>query len=119
MNAIPTKAFWVIWTVISLLLFATLPTNLEITNGIIKKGFVYIFIFGLIKILTKKTAWTFARSFIVSTAAFGLFLIFTLYTEWQGDWKTQTITRIEGWLNVNNNVSKLCRLETLPGSTIG
>src|SRR5687768_6054667 len=91
MNAIPTKAFWVIWTVISLLLFATLTTNLEITNGIIKKGFVYIFIFGLIKILTKKTAWTFARSFIVSTAAFGLFLIFTLYAEWQGDWKTQTI----------------------------
>lgn len=93
------KIFWTIWIIISLLLIGNLTTNIEITNGFIKKGLIYIFIFGLVRIVTIKSPWTLNKSLTVSTVAFGLFLIFNLYTDWSSDWKTQTI------IYTNNHLS--------------
>ena len=84
---------------ISLLLIGTLTTDIEITNGLIKKELIYIFIFGLVKIVTIKRPWTLTKRLTVSTVAFGLFMIFNLYTDWRGDWKTQTI------IYTNNHLS--------------
>jgi len=86
-----TKAIWTIWTMISLLLIGTLTFDIEITNGLIKKGLIYVFILGLVKIVTIKRPWTLTKTLTVSTVVFGLFLIFNLYTDWRGDWRTQTI----------------------------
>jgi hypothetical protein len=91
MKSTLTKTFWIIWTLISLLILGTLATDIEITNGLIKKVLVYIFIFGLVKIVTIKRSWTLTRTLTLSSVAFGLFLIFSLYTDLRGDWKTQTI----------------------------
>lgn len=79
------------WIMISLLLMGTLTTDLEVTNGFIKKGLISIFIFGFVKVLTMKTPWTLGRTLIVSTAVFALFLIFNRYLDLRGDWKTQTV----------------------------
>ena len=84
---------------ISLLLIGTLTTDIEITNGLIKKGLIYIFIFGLVRIVTIKRLWTLTKRLTISTVAFGLFLIFNLYTDWRADWKTQTI------IYTNNHLS--------------
>jgi hypothetical protein len=91
MKSIPTKTFWILWTMISLLLIGTLITDIEITNGLIKKGLIYIFIFGLVKITTAKVPWELTRRLVVSTVVFGLFLILYYYSYPPGDWKTQTI----------------------------
>jgi hypothetical protein len=93
MKSILTKTFWTIWVMISLLLIAALTTNIKITNGLINNGLVYIFIFGLVKMVVAKRSWALAKKLVASTAVFGLFLSFQFYTDWswRGDWKTQTI----------------------------
>jgi hypothetical protein len=91
MKSLRTKTYWTIWTIISLLLIGTLMSDIEITNGVVKKGLIYIFILGLISIVTIKKPWTLTKTLAVSTLVFGLFLIFKLYTDWRGDWKTQTV----------------------------
>ena len=75
----------------SLLLIGTLTTDIEITNGLIKNVLMYIFISGLVKIVTKGRSWTMNRRLAISTLAFGMFLILSLFTDWRGDWKTQTV----------------------------
>lgn len=76
---------------VAVLLIGTLTADIEVTNGLIKKGFSYIFIFGFVKVLTIKRPWNFIKTLTVSTAAFALFLILSFYLDWRGDWKTQTI----------------------------
>jgi hypothetical protein len=76
---------------ISFVLIATWTTDIEITNGLVKNGFIYIFIFGLIQIITAKLPWTWTKKLMASTGVFGLYLIFHLFTDWRGDWKTQAI----------------------------
>jgi hypothetical protein len=75
---------------ISFVLIATWTTDIEITNGLVKNGFIYMFIFGLIQIITAKLHWTWTKKLMTSTGVFGLYLIFHLFTDWRGDWKTQT-----------------------------
>jgi hypothetical protein len=86
-----TKIFWVTWTIVLLLLIGTLTTPIEITNGLFEKGLVYIFVFGIIKILTANLSWNLARKLALSALIFGALLIFKQFTDWRGDWKTQTI----------------------------
>ena len=86
-----TKIFWTTWTIVLLLLIGTLTTNIEITNGLIKKGLIYIFIFGFIKMLTTNLSWTLTKKLALSALIFGMFVIFKQFTDWRGDWKTQTI----------------------------
>jgi hypothetical protein len=99
MKSIPTKTFWTIWTIISLLLVGTLTTDIEVTNGFIKKGFIYIFIIGLVKVVTVKRPWTLVKTLTVSTLAFAFFLFIHRYLDWRRDWKTQTI------IYTNNHLS--------------
>jgi hypothetical protein len=91
MTSILSKISWTIWVVISLLLISASTTNLEITRGIVNSGFVYIFILGFVALMTLRKPWTRSKRLMVSVAIFGFFLIFKLYTDWRGDWKTQTI----------------------------
>jgi hypothetical protein len=99
MKSIITKALWTIWITISLTLIGTLTTDLEVTNGLIKKGVICIFIFGFVNVLTIKRPWPLIKTLTVSTVVFALFLIFNRYLDWRGDWKTQTI------IYTNNHLS--------------
>ena len=91
MNTILAKALWTIWTVVSLLLFATLTTDLEITRGFVTKGLIYVFIVGLTAIVTLKKPWSSIKILTVAAMMFGLYLLLTTFLDWRGDWKTQTI----------------------------
>ena len=91
MTSILTKLLWTIWTVVSLLLLATLASNLEITNGFVNRGLVFIFILGLIGVVTIRKPWTPMKKLTVATTVFILFLAFKFLTDWRGDWKTQII----------------------------
>jgi hypothetical protein len=84
---------------ISLAFIGTLTTDLEVTNGLIKKGLIYFFIFGLVKVLAIKRNGTLTKTLTVSTAAFAFFLIIHRFLDWRGDWKTQTI------IYTNNHLS--------------
>src|SRR5687768_9663325 len=91
MSSILTKAFWKIWTMISLLLIGTWMTDIEITKRLICNGFIGIFIFGIVRIVTTTLPWTLTKKIITSAVVFGIVVIFKLLTDWGGDWKTQTI----------------------------
>ncbi|MBI3218010.1 MAG: hypothetical protein HYZ44_00710 [Bacteroidetes bacterium] len=83
---ITARVFWTIWTIASLILVGTI-SNLEITSGLILKGIIYIVILGMTQLLTRNLYWIFG----ISTVLFVAFLTFKFYTDWRGEWKTQTI----------------------------
>jgi hypothetical protein len=85
------KVSWAIWITVSLLLIATIISNLEITSRIVNRVLIFVFIVGLIEILTIRKSWTRIKRLLGATAIFAMFLIFKFYLDWRGDWKTQTI----------------------------
>lgn len=82
---------WTFWTISSLLLIVSLVTKIEITDAIIKRVLVFIFIIGQIRIFTVKHSWTWTKNLVVSSVAFGLFMTLNIYSDWRYDWETKTI----------------------------
>lgn len=82
-----TIALWAVWTVITVLILASRISSLEITNGIILWTFIYMFVLGATCLFTRKLVNVVAISF----SLFLSLLIFKLFTDWRGDWKTQTV----------------------------
>lgn len=58
------KTFWSIWVAVTLLLVGTWTTNLEITEGLVNKLLIYIFLTGLVTFLTRRKQWTPFRRFV-------------------------------------------------------
>jgi hypothetical protein len=91
MTSIFKRISWIIWTIVLLLLIATLISDLEITSRFVNSGLIFVFILGLMEILTIRKSWSLIKRLLASTAVFVIFLIFKFYLDWRGDWKTQTI----------------------------
>ncbi len=122
MKSILTKAFWTIWTMVSLLLLGTLTTDIEVTNGLFKKGLIYIFICGFVKILTIKRPWSLMKTLTVSTVVFVFFLIVHRYLDWRGDWKTQTVIYKNNHLSnrtIEFQLQDIGRLDIIDGRWTG
>lgn len=66
-------------------------SNLEITSRFVNRGLIFVFILGLIAILTIRKSWTLIKKLLAATVVFAMFSIFKFYLDWRGDWKTQTI----------------------------
>ncbi len=82
---------WTTWTILSLLLITSLLTDIEITNEIAKRGLVFVFILGQVKLLTLKQSWTWTKYLFISITAFGLFMTLNIYSDWRYEWQTAVI----------------------------
>ena len=91
MKSIIKSTFWTVWTVLSLLLLGTFFTNIEITNRFVEKGLFYCFLLGLFGLMTIQQPWTLGRKALAIFTLFALFVTFQYYSNWKGDWRTQTI----------------------------
>lgn len=91
MRQVIKTILWIIWAISSLLLLISLVTDLEITDAIIKRLLVFIFLMGQIRMITSKYAWTWLKNLVVSAIAFALFMALNVYSDWRYEWETKTI----------------------------
>jgi len=97
------KILLIIWLIITIIIFGEILTSLEITNSYIKYLSILIFIYGIINFVSYKISWLRGKSITISLIIFGVILLTKYFTDFRGDWKTQTII-LQNRENINRTI---------------
>ena len=97
------KILLIIWLIVTIIIFGEILTSLEITNSYIKYLSILIFIYGIINFVSYKISWLRKKSFMISLIIFGVILLTKYFTDFRGEWKTQTII-LQNRENINRTI---------------
>ena len=97
------KIFLIIWIIVTILIVGEIYTSLEITNSYFKYLSILIFIYGIINFVSYKISWLRRKSFMISLIVFGVILLTKFFTDFRGEWKTQTII-LQNRENINRTI---------------